>query len=310
MESKYMSFKLSSPVKKIGTLIQDRISGVYGRIGKVCNMIPMSVKIRNKLQSSERTFRVEMMDHSFFTVRLCAIAIYNVLDAQEATLGNNTVWFKSKIFMEGEAEPFVWSDMYTHQLFISGNFFEPLLYLYRNPFKRPQIQKIEVEFEISHRLQHAYIASAHVDSTEVQTGETLTLRVGLLPQQQKQETVSIPITIPETLPEGTYPLSIFSGSMVKQSPFTPENHTEYLQYLKSLNTYKNNQVVVVLALPACKVLCQGYHLDNLPPTVIGNLLPTNQTKDIQLASSPYIVTQETPYHISGIMHIYITVKRK
>lgn len=309
LENSMISFKLGYPVEPVGMLLQDRLPGIYGKIGRTCPMLPVKVNIKNRLTGADRTFDVAVIKNASLTARLCSIAIFNFLDMQEATWGENTTWVQSRVYMTGES-PLEWNNMYADTRALKGDFTGPLQYVYQNPFKVVEIEKIELDVEVAHQLQYAQIYALRADTMELAPGESLDLEVVLQSYREEKKSLRMAMKIPQNLPAGDYTITAMSGGETLPEMFKPENLQQYLDALRKINQYKNNQVVLSLGLPKIKVLCNGREMSDLPGSVLGNLLPANSTRGVQLLPETHCVTANTDYVISGSANLIIKVKEQ
>lgn len=318
MESQWLSFKLGYPLTPVGTLLQDRPSGIYGKLGKTCDMLPMSVEIRNKITGLRKNFAVRMVRHPFLTPRLCALAIVNFLNIQEAVLGDSTVWIQSLITLKDSKQPLLWKNVYTGPQVTPGNLVAPFLYLYDNPFQKVEMEQIQVALEVTPKMQLAAIASIQTTTSEVKAGETLLLKVALTAYQDESSILSLPFPVPANTPPGEYVIAAMGGATAAKGGTTfatlpapiYENSAQYLASVHNADKYRNNQLVVAMSLPQLKVLCEGKELDELPGSIIGNFLPPNASKSIQLIPQSAVVVTETPYLVVGEANLVIQIKDK
>src|SRR6266550_7362077 len=72
------SFKLSVPGAMMGSISQDRASGVFGQLGQAPKMIPVKIKLHTSRDRSE-TYSYEIANDSFLTPLLLNITIFNTI---------------------------------------------------------------------------------------------------------------------------------------------------------------------------------------------------------------------------------------
>ena len=77
--------------------------------------------------------------------------------------------------------------MYVNNVFVMGEFFQPMRFLYQNPFARPALDKIEIEIEVGRSLQQAQISAVEVTPSTVKPGDTLRLDVKIRPHYRPEE---------------------------------------------------------------------------------------------------------------------------
>ncbi|MEO8042060.1 MAG: hypothetical protein ABI646_05580, partial [Acidobacteriota bacterium] len=90
------SFKLAVPDSMVGTMTQDRATGVFGRLGQAPKMIPVRINVTSSRGQTD-VINFEVAKDDFLTPLLLNIAIYNTAVAQERTLGDTTVQIAGEI---------------------------------------------------------------------------------------------------------------------------------------------------------------------------------------------------------------------
>ncbi len=95
------SFKLAIPGAMVGTMTQDRSTGVYGKIGQSPNMIPVKIKMQTSRNQIE-TYNFEVAKDAFLTPILLNITTFNSIVANEKSLGDSTISVEGKIDIGGQ----------------------------------------------------------------------------------------------------------------------------------------------------------------------------------------------------------------
>jgi len=75
------SFKIAVPDSMVGSMTQDRATGVYGKLGKAPRMIPVRINLQTSRGQTE-TVNLEVVRDDFLTPLLLNIATVNALSAQ------------------------------------------------------------------------------------------------------------------------------------------------------------------------------------------------------------------------------------
>ena len=308
IRSSRMSSKLGIPGKVVGTLYQDRTTGIYAKLGSICQMIPIKIKLKNNTTKLGKTFNVKVIRHPVFTKLLANFAVNNFIETQEPMLNENTVIYNTRVFLKNIKKPIEWSDMESNSLSIKGNFLAPILYLYNNPFKIPDIEKIIIDITIVPKLNIAKIVSLKLSRQKLKVGKNIEIEVGLKVQYGKKESIQIKLPVPKNISPGNYNIKVSGGKLYRPDLFESKNYQDYISNIKKLNNYRNNHIVALFELPELEVLYKGKKLSNLPKSVIGNLLPTNQNSNIQLKQKLCITAHQTPYEITGISNIFVNIQ--
>ena len=88
--SLYQSWKISAAGDAVGTIEQDRITAIAGRIGKPPRMIPVEVKLTTS-RGQERAFAFRMVEDELFSPVLAYVALASVLQSNERAFGTSTI---------------------------------------------------------------------------------------------------------------------------------------------------------------------------------------------------------------------------
>jgi hypothetical protein len=81
------SFKLSVPGQMMGSISQDRASGVFGQLGRAPKMIPVKINLHTSRDRTE-TFNYEIANDSFLTPILLNITVFSTITSSERNSGS------------------------------------------------------------------------------------------------------------------------------------------------------------------------------------------------------------------------------
>src|SRR5262249_54988355 len=96
LPSVYRSFKFSSTGPVLGTISQDRATGIYGTFGAKAPMVPITVRMASN-DGVEQVYRFQAVHNPMLTPILSALAIDSVLTTLEKRTGERTLVWKSTI---------------------------------------------------------------------------------------------------------------------------------------------------------------------------------------------------------------------
>ncbi len=95
------SFKLSVPGRMVGSISQDRASGIFGMLRQAPKMIPVKINLHTSRDRTE-TFTYEVANDSFLTPLLLNITLFNTITSSERALGESTISVKGEIRVKGQ----------------------------------------------------------------------------------------------------------------------------------------------------------------------------------------------------------------
>src|SRR2546425_8781128 len=95
------SFKLAVPGQMVGSISQDRATGVYGQLSVAPKMIPVKINLHTSRDRTE-TYTYEIANDSFLTPLLLNITVFNTITSSERALGDSTITIKGAINVKGQ----------------------------------------------------------------------------------------------------------------------------------------------------------------------------------------------------------------
>jgi hypothetical protein len=168
------SFKLAVPDAMVGSMTQDRATGVYGSLGRAPGMIPVRINLNSSRGQAEAvTFEVARDD--FLTPLLLNISVYNTLIAQERALGDATVSIEGRINVRGRESVRIERRFAGGQAgqMASASVASPIAILMRSRFDDLDITGIELDLASSDGSKVAVLDRISVDRTRIKPGETV-----------------------------------------------------------------------------------------------------------------------------------------
>ena len=85
----------------MGSISQDRSSGVFGELGQAPKMIPVKINLHTSRDRSE-TYSYEIANDTFLTPLLLNITVFNTITSSERALGESTITIKGAINVKGQ----------------------------------------------------------------------------------------------------------------------------------------------------------------------------------------------------------------
>ncbi|HSS45479.1 MAG TPA: SpoIVB peptidase S55 domain-containing protein, partial [Thermoanaerobaculia bacterium] len=102
LPSIFRSFKFAATGSVLGSITQDRSSGILGTFGTRAPMVPITIRMSSE-ETPAQTYHFEVVHNSMLTPILAAIAIDNVLTTLEKRQGERTLVWKSTIRTPGRS---------------------------------------------------------------------------------------------------------------------------------------------------------------------------------------------------------------
>jgi hypothetical protein len=269
LPSLYRSFKFSSTGAVLGSVSQDRSTGILGSFDKSATMVPVTIRMSSD-EFPPQTFHFEVVHNSMLTPILLAVATDNVLTTLEKRAGERTIVWKSSI--QTPERTVHWDSVFSGltareeavtSLAVLTN------YLMANEFRDLPIRGVEVEMVHSDRLQSARIVHVEAQKQKVRPGESVPIWVELEDFRGGPRRVVLTAKIPEDAPPG--PLTVFVGDGNAATaydlalyPSDPHSLDQVLDFLSRLRPANTLNLLCYRKAPGAVV--NGVPLAELPPT--------------------------------------------
>ena len=317
--SLYQSWKISSAGEAVGTIDQDRVTAIAGRLGATPRMIPVKVNLRTS-RGQQRKFEFRMVDDELFTPVLAYVALASVLQSNERAFGTSTVRVDARLSLTGKPDVRV-VDLFTQDqpaMQAAALVAAPLAYLMSNDFERVSVDGLEVDVSSDETIQTATLERAWLERTgPVRPGSTVPLKILLRTYRGEAVSQTIPVAIPAAAPGGTYTLLVSDGQALTaleqremRQPFAPRDLD---QLIRSINALRhNNHVYARLLRSDDGAIVRGEYLQSLPPSVLSVLGGSEQGVSVVPIRTAAVWDFEMPtdYAVSGARVLTLTVERQ
>src|SRR5262249_17020800 len=142
------SFKIAASGELMGTIRQDRTTGVFGEIGARPRLIPVELNLYSSRSGNQR-YQMEMVNDRFLSPFLLQIAVFSAIDATERALGPSTFQMRGSIQF-GNGRPAVRLDnVYAGEANIGMNVAvaaaAPMAYVMQSGFQDLQVDRVRLD---------------------------------------------------------------------------------------------------------------------------------------------------------------------
>lgn len=319
LASDFNSTKIVNAGGVIGTLTEDRLTAVMGRIGPAPQMIPVDLTVVTP--AGEKQFRSEMISNPKLTPLLMGIIAFNGLTQNTAYGEGSTMKLSGDIDISGHL-PVSLEDMYapTDQFVPDGTFVASSVQttftrIFSNPYEMPKIDKVSLRVEATPERRVASILNAWSEVSEAQPGEPVNIKVLLRPYRGAPLIRDVPITIPPQATRGsTLRVQVSDADSLNRIPnlVAAQGRLGGLDQLISLlnRERRNNQLYVTLLKPTPTLLVEDKELPDAPLSQINVLdqkrLPGNSALLRESTAGEWSVHMDEI--ISGSTSVFIKIK--
>ncbi len=308
------SFKLAVPDALVGSMTQDRATGVFGKLGQTPKMIPVTINLTTSRGQAE-TINFEVAKDDFLTPLLLNIAVYNAVIAQERTLGEATIEVTGEVRIKGQ------ESVKLQRRFAGGQAGQsaaasvavPVNALMRSRFENLDISGISINLASSDGSRTAVLDRMSIDRAEVRAGETVDVQLFARSNTGKVYLQRIPLTIPPDTPPGIFSITVGDGFALQQNSaiqqFVPRDLSDLIRTINRIKLA--DRLYAQTFRTTIGAIIGVSEMPNLPPSVLatlnndratGGVKPSLQTvvSETQLPLSDFIVTGQQTLSIEVI----------
>ena len=320
LASAMASTKIITTGATIGTLTQDRVTAIGGRLGDGPPMIPVEVTL--VAGGAQKQFHFEVIESPQLTPVLVAVATYNGI------VGNTAYGEGSTLQLDGEIAIKDHSTVTLKDLFaptdvpVPGGFFVAtdvqaiFAQIYSNPYEIPHVAGIHLRVTALPERRAATIDDAWVEANEVRPGQTVNVKVQLRPYRGAAFVQEFPITIPMQATRGPLQLIISDAETVNRTVQSLAAGSQgqlpgLEELIKLMNrAHQNDRLYATLMQPTPTLMVEDKVMPNAPASAI-NVLDQRQSPGgarLLYQSTAGEWSVEMHQVISGERTLTITVK--
>ncbi len=298
------SFKLAVPNAMVGTMTQDRNTGVFGKLGQAPKMIPVKVNLETS-RGQEETFSFEVAKDDFLTPLLINIAVYNAITANERGIGDSMITLSGEIKVKNQPSIMLTNRFAGAQAsqFASLSVAIPVNTLLRSRFDDLEIGEITMNLTSDDGNKTGTIERIALDRTQVRAGETFEIQAFVRTNSGKIFVQKIPVKVPLDTPDGALSVTIADGTTIQQNSaiqqFVPKNLGELIGTINKVK--KSDRLYIQMSRTTNGAIIGANEMPNLPPSMLatlnndrtaGGVKPTVQTivTEQEIAPADFIIS--------------------
>ena len=309
------SFKLASPGQMVGSISQDRATGIYGQLGHAPKMIPVTINLHTSRDRTEK-YTYEVTSDEFLTPLLLNITIFSTIQSSERSLGDSTISVHGQINVNGQP-PVQIERRFSNQnagLQAAGAVATPVAALLTSGFDNVELGAINLDITSTDDKRAGTLDRIALDRNEVGRGETVEVQAYVRTDSGRQFVQRIPVKIPADVPTGQLVLFVGDGSALQQASasqaFVPKDLGQLVGAINKIK--KNDRLYVKLFRITSGAVIGTDELPNLPPSVVATLNSDRTSGGFTATALSPIYEEELPpaeFVIEGQQLIGINVVR-
>ncbi|HEV8159884.1 MAG TPA: SpoIVB peptidase S55 domain-containing protein [Pyrinomonadaceae bacterium] len=268
------SFKLAVPSAMVGTMTQDRATGVFGKLGQSPKMIPVKINLETS-RNGQETLNFEVVKDEFLTPLLLNMTVYNSIVANERGLGDSMIELKGEIKLKNQQTVKLerrFTGMQASQI-AASSVAVPVNALLDSRFDNVEITEINLNLSSSDGSKTATLERIALDRTEVKAGETFEVQAFVRTDTGKVFSQKIPVQIPSDTPSGKLLVTVADGGSLQYASasrqFVPKDLKELVKTINEIR--KNDRLYVQTYRVTNGAVIGASELPNLPPSMLATL---------------------------------------
>ncbi|HEX8566851.1 MAG TPA: SpoIVB peptidase S55 domain-containing protein [Pyrinomonadaceae bacterium] len=268
------SFKLSVPGAMVGSLEQDRQTGIYGKLGNQPKMIPVELNVQTS-RNRPQTYRYEVINDSFLTPLLLNITVYNAITATERGLGESTINVSGQISVKDAPMVNIERRISASNapVMAAGSIAVPTAALLSSGFDNAEIKNIKINVTSVDGKKAASLERLAINRAEVRAGESFEAQAFVRSNAGKQFIQRIPLKISADTAPGTYLVYVGDGASLQQvapsRSFVPKTVNELVNTINLVK--KADRLYVQITRVTNGAIIGTSEMPNLPPSVLATL---------------------------------------
>lgn len=311
------SFKLAAPGAMVGTIEQDRSTGIYGKLGTAPQMVPVKINLRTS-RNQTQTYTFEVAHDEALTPLLLNLTIFSTITGSERSFGNATISMRGQI--ETSAGEAVQIDRrfasFNAAALAAGSIAAPAGLILNSGFTNALIRGVTLDVEATDGKQIATLDAVALDRDRVRPSETINLHVALRTPAGETLTERVPIKIPTDAVPGSLTLFVGDGASLNRfstfgGSYNPRTLRELVRLINDVP--RNDRLYVRMFRTAAGAIVGARELPGLPPSVLATLSSERATGGFTptaLAGNEECeIKTPAPYIVSGQQVVTINVVR-
>lgn len=311
------AFKIINTTEQVGAFVQDRHTGILGRFNREPQMIPVTLSIHG--DKTSKTFHYEVLNNAKLTPVAIMATTFSALQGLNQYGEDITYRFNGQINVDGFPQVNM-QNMYTPidggpptAFSVALALGERFGRIYDNPYAKPNIQGVNLEFNLSNERRFARLESVRTDLTEARPGDEIIVEAALRPYRGDRIVRQIPIRIPTSTPKGTLRILVSDGDSLDRMRRigTGPRKLDLSSTIAQLNKeHINSRLYVSLLEANPEAMVQDKVMPTLPLSVMNVMDGMRGTQDMVVSGESSVNEASTPldYVVSGAQVITVTVK--
>lgn len=275
-------FVVASPMREIGSLIQDRQSTIMADTNQKARMVPVDMWIEwtsERGSTEKREFHVEVVDDRFMTAPFTGIAAMNAMSLYLPDRDPAVTYVESTVHVRGYKPlsfiDYLYDDTGPGSGVSSARGLRAMMVVLNNPFAPLEVERVELRAKIRFGINHGRIQNIRLPSSELKPGARTYVSVEMTTYDGQNIVEKVPFDVPADMAGSIVRMEVAAGDDTTLDIAAPKNVDDLMRALRKL--LPGNVVAVTLYSANEGVAVDGKLVRDLPPSALDRLRPRHAT---------------------------------
>jgi hypothetical protein len=310
------SVKFGVPLKAVGRISHDEVSGLRGTLGASAATIPLHVRT-HRPPRPPADYRIALLRHPALTPSVLRLLLAETLTAPAALPQECTVAYEATLDFAGQP-PLRLANVFAGPLGAGQTVTRVALVaqeLLTNDIQKLDLRSVDVAATVEEGMKSAAIESVRLDTPRLKPGQDAVVQVVLRPYRGEREVVTLRLPIPRETPEGPYTIAIADARSALRTDLTARPHRLEPRTVEDLiavlsEERDNRKVYARLTLPEGGVAVDGRELPRLPDSAVRLLGAAQWTGSVTPLRRLIAADIQTPYVIEDGASVQVEVTHR
>ena len=277
------SFKIVNTGATVGAFTEDRQTAIGGLLGATAHMIPVSIAMHQDGQAP-RILHLGVLDQADLTPTALLVSIFQALQETPAYAQESSYRLHATVHLAGYpplqiatlAAPGGLTPAPLAAALAVATRFDAL---YSSDLRRTPMQGISIDVEVLDGRRSMTLDRAAIEQSEIHAGSHITVSAMVTPYRGVMRRITIPVTLPASLPQGDVRLLVSDGPTLDRA-IQSGNAGEAVPIegtVHQFNTmHDDDRLYVTLLAPNLQADVDGQVLAALPLSIANMLLPAHE----------------------------------
>ena len=300
LPSQAISSRIATVGETLGTIDQDRSSGISGRLGQGPRLVPIRVALDAPQRERAETFDFQVIDDALFTPLLAYNAVLNTLFSHNRQLGAATYAVRGEVTLAGHP-PVRFGETFAGpaatvlaSVYVGG----PLTALIDNGLEAVTVERVDVSVTAWDEARTAVLERIWLDDPRPRPGRTAPLRLAVRTRNGEAVVRTVMIDLPPSA-RGRLEVLVADGATLaqqeRQQAGRAARPANLGQLIDALNTARrNDRFYVQLRRRDAGAVVNGRRLPALPSSVLDVLSADRYGRGLTRMSTAAVREWEVP----------------